>query len=243
MLSLRSTLTLCALTLLLAAWTCWAVAGAGTVPPFWLASATLAPHFIAGFAILLAAFVLPLMFKQGELSSDTSFVYLAKATHAAFWFSAVTMFMLLASSRVSPVSSSGIALASLLIFSLALIALALNHIRPRAANAILFFWIVALPICAYMTVEVFLTSPAGGSGLAESSAPQAADLRATIHWILNLSPSTATLGALTGTIADGTPFSMWISLLGILAFLVPLAGLIFSTKTQTHEGTQKSELR
>jgi hypothetical protein len=207
MLSLRSTLSLCAVTLLLAAWTCWTVASAGTVPAFWLGSASLAPHLIAGFCIVLAAIAAPLFFSQTELINDAPWIHLGKAAHVSLWLAAAAAFMMMTAARVSPINGSGIVGATIWIFSVAFTAIVLNRIAPRVANSILFVWIIALPIAVYMAVEVFLTSPAGGSGLADSNAPQATALRTAARWMLMLSPSTGTLGALTGTLPFDNEFS------------------------------------
>ena len=225
MLSLRSTLSLCAVTLLLAAWTWWTVASAASVPAFWLGSAPLAPHLIAGFSVVIAAFVSPLFFTQVELRSDGGWIFLGKGAYAALWLAVAAAFMMTAAARIAPVNASGIIGATLWIFGVAFIALTLTRLLPRAAPALLFLWIIALPIAAYMLVEVFLTSPAGGSGLAESAAPQAAALRTASHWMVNLSPSTGTLGALTGTLPFESEFSPLLAFAEIAMLAVFLAWL------------------
>ncbi|MEI6231753.1 MAG: hypothetical protein WCT04_01770 [Planctomycetota bacterium] len=208
---MRSAFVLCGLSLLLAAGTSWSVAGAGTVPAFWLANVAVAPQFISGIALMLGAFATPFIFTTDELGGDARWDFTAKSVQAALWLAAVTAFMLQTAARVSPVSIEGIALASVWVFFTAWVALGLSRVAPRAANALLVAWIFVLPISAYMVVEVFLTSPAGGAGLAESSAPQAAALRETVRWILNVSPSTGMMGALSGQLADGTEPSVAIA--------------------------------
>ncbi len=236
MLSMRSTLVLCALTLLLAAWACWAVATAGMLPAFWLANPALAPHLVAGFAIAVAAFAAPFIFTQEELSAGGVWLYMLKAAQAALWLAIAAAFMMLTVSRVSPINSGGIAHASLWIFFAGWCAIALNRIAPRAANAVLFLWLVALPVSAYMLAEVFLTSPAGGTGLAESTAQQAAALRMAIRCALNFSPGTGALGGLTGSLADGSEYSFSTAAITMFAIAVVSIAIILRKEKNRSAG-------
>lgn len=237
MLSMRSTLVLCALTLLLAAWACWTVATAGMLPAFWLANPALAPHLVAGFAIAVAAIAASLIFTQNELSDDGGWLYQFKAAQAALWIAIAAAFIMLTVSRVSPINSGGIAHASLWIFFTGWCAITLNRIAPRAATAVLFAWIVALPVSAYMLAEVFLTSPAGGTGLAESTAPQAAALRTAIHCALNFSPGTGAIGGLTGALADGTEYSFSSALMAMCAIAAVSIAIILRTEKKRSSAT------
>jgi len=219
MLSRRATIVLCVLTLLLAAVTCWGVAPAGSLPAFWVADAALAAHLISGFALALAVFAAPLIFSRDELRGESPRLHLAKSALAALWLGVASAFMLLAAARVSAVSNAGIAQAALWIAFTAWVSIQLSRIKPHAALGALFFWIFGLPISAYMLAELFLTGPNAGTSLADSSAPQANALRAALHWILNLSPGTAAIGALTGTLADGSAYSTWIALSAMAIFV------------------------
>src|SRR5258708_39714204 len=99
MFSRRATLVLCVFTLLLAAWTCWAVAPASAVRAFWAADSALAAHLIAGFALALAAFAAPLIFARAELRGESSRWHLAKSALAALWLGVAAAFMMLAAAR------------------------------------------------------------------------------------------------------------------------------------------------
>lgn len=222
MLSRRATFVLCAFTLLLGAWTCWAVAPAGTVPAFWAADAALAAHLIAGFGLALAAFGAPLIFAKEELRDDALRDGMAKSALAALWLGVAAGFMILAAARVSAVGDAGIAQASLWIAFTAWLSIELSRVMPRAALTVLFFWIVAVPISGYMLAEIFLSSPAGGAGLADSAAPQARALSAVLHWMMSLSPGTATVGALTGTLADGSAYSSTGAIVWMIVLAIPL---------------------
>jgi hypothetical protein len=223
-LSLRATIGLCFITLLMALFCCWALMPVGTLPGSGLIKLELLPNFLAGFALLLATFALPLTFSKAQLLNDPFKIVLTKATLAALWFGAASAYLMLAASRMSSVEAAGIIQAALWIACCALLAVLLERLTPKAGVALLFFWIVALPICAYMLAEVFLTGPAGGIGLAQSTAPEAAALRAVIRWMLQLSPGTATFGALTGRLADGGAYC---SIAGALTMSTCVAAMVF----------------
>jgi hypothetical protein len=222
MLSRRATFVLGALTLLLGAWTCWAVAPAGMVPAVLAGDAALSAHMVAGFALALAAIGAPLIFSKEELANDSRLLGMAKSALSALWLSVTAGFMMLAAARVSAVGDLGIAQAALWIFFVAWFSIELSRLMPRAAAGVLFFWIVALPVCAYMFAELFLSSPAGSAGLTDSAAPQARALSAVLYWMLSLSPGTATLGALTGKLADGSPYSFPVAIVWMAALALPI---------------------
>jgi hypothetical protein len=177
----------------LAAW--WVLASsaplpfAGTVPAAWL------PQVLCGVAVAAAVFSAPFLAENKQPLS------LARVFFSAFWQAAALGFFLLVSARLAPLEDLNLlsALAELALLAAALILLA--ALKPRLYPALAFLWLIGLPVLGYLLAEVYLWSAAGAAGEWQ---PQTAHGAYTcVHWLLNLSPGTAVLGSLTGSLADG----------------------------------------
>src|SRR5262249_28804543 len=155
------------------------------------------PHILCGLTIALAALATP--FLAGN-SSERPRLTLFQALFAALWQSGMFCFFLMVCGRLSPLQPGGIALASMWAAAFAFCALRLYEVASGAYAGLMFFWVIAVPMIAYFTADVF-ADKAGPNGWQpyEANSP----VYAFVHALLNFSPGTATAAALDGALPDG----------------------------------------
>jgi hypothetical protein len=223
LLSARTAVALAGVTLLQSAVACWAL----TEPLAWLPFSgllplSILPQTLCGVAMGLAAFMAPLMISQDETQSSWKQL-LARDAFKAAWHAIVLGFVLMVCSRLVPLEAENVLRPLLLVTMSGLTFALLARVLPQAYPGIIFTWLVALPIVAYFFAEIFLSTPAGDRGWAESTGWAADAARTTMHWLLSVSPGTAAVGALNGYLADGTAYSTFASVLlfgGVTLILV-----------------------
>ena len=236
------TVLLAASALLEAGAACWALgAGGSRLPLSGAVPVEVLPQFLGGLALALAVFFAPLFLgtlplregvgggpgapspcplQRGESGTPT---LLVPAVFAAVWQAAVLGFALLVVARLTPLAPGSILQACTWLALCALASILLAQLCPRAFAALMFAWVIALPVSGYLLAEVFLSGPGGAGGWNQAPGARAATLRAILHWLLCLSPGTALSGTLTGALADG---SVW-SWPGPFLLLCILNGLLY----------------
>jgi hypothetical protein len=172
------------------------------------------PAAICAISLVFALFWAPFLMK-GTISFGQM---ISSAIFASLWLAVVLAFFLMISARLTPVDGMGIFLACAWMFLFAMSAVLLAQCARRAYAGVIFFWVFALPVCAYLLAEIFLISPAGNMGWTQAESSKAYAMRACVHWMLNLSPGTAIAGMLNGVLADNSETSRAIPF-GVLTFL------------------------
>lgn len=185
----------------------WALAAPGSLPLAGMASVRVLPYLVCALASVLAVLSAPLLL--GEENAARPGLLLGRAAFAAIWQGGAMGFFLMIAARLTPLNSGGIARASLWLSAVAFTCLLLASVARRAYAGLSFFWLFALPVCAYWFAEIFLMSPAGSSGWQQASGPQAQAARACVRALLSMSPATGAAGALTGVLADGSDYGIW----------------------------------
>jgi len=217
-------LLLAATALLEAGVACWALGAGGVKLPLSGAiPVDILPQVLGGLALALAIFFAPFFFPAEVRKEDrevrsgqavlkahssllTSRFSLGHAAFAAVWQAACLSFGLLVLARLTPIPSLSILQAGVWLALCALASILLARLLPQAFAALMFIWVVALPVSGYFLAEAFLSGPGGASGWGQAASVQAGALRSLMHRILSLSPGTALCGSLTGFLADG---SVW----------------------------------
>jgi hypothetical protein len=228
----RMAFSLAAGTLFLGALSAWALAVPGSwLPLTGVISASALPLWVVETSLLVTIFIAPLIFEIEPDSRQTRWL-LGRALFAAVWQGITLSFFLMVASRVTPVESSRILLASTYLAFVALALFLLAAAMRKFFSALSFAWCVALPVGTYFLVELFLFSPGGSKGWAQSTGAAADALRTATHWILSLSPPTGLMGALNGILPGGSDFSATIPLIVLgtvsicLTFLISRASKI-----------------
>jgi hypothetical protein len=198
---------------------CWAIGAfrswapySGTVPLESL------PHILCGLAVVLAAFIAPLIVRPG---AEVPLKSWALDLFAALWQGTAFGYFMMVSARLVPIEPTGIFLSSLWIALFAYCCLSFARAFPSAYAGIAFIWVVALPVADYMLVEIFLSSPAGNKGWQPE---MAAPIYSLVHALLNISPGTAIAGVLDGYLPDGAPAAPAVPMLLLLAICVGSVG-------------------
>jgi hypothetical protein len=181
---------------------CWVLGTGLSLPLAGAMPIALLPQLLAGVALALALFTAPFLaassapspcpLPQGEGGTTA----VARAAFAALWQAGALGFLLLVATRLAPLTDRAIVLACAWLALCALAALLLAQVAPRCYAGIVFIWVIAVPVCLYLTIEVALSTPSGPSPA----------LRALADWLLGISPGTAFPGILTGRLPGGSPF-------------------------------------
>jgi hypothetical protein len=186
-----------------AALACWVLAGPKEgVPLSGLPPAQLLPRVLCGMAVVLAALAGPFFNSSGAESGRAA--RLPRALFAALCQALMAYFFLLVCARLEPLENGGLALAALWIGLTALIGALLPPLLPRAYPGVIFVWLAALPVLAYMIAEAVLSSAAGSSGWNALTGREAEAARNLVRNLLSFSPGTAAIAALDGQNADGS---------------------------------------
>ena len=197
----------------LAAW--WVLSSSAPLPLAGTVPAALLPQVLCGVALALAVFSAPF------IARNSGRFRFAGAFFAAAWQALMLGYFLLVSARLAPLENENILQATAALALLAAAVILLAALAPRGYAAAIFIWLVGLPVFGYMLAEVYLWST---GGTAEEWRPETARAAYTcVHWLLNLSPGTAMIGALEGRLAGGEPPATGVFLIFMGAVVAVLA--------------------
>jgi len=219
LLPLRSVLVLGALILCEALAACWLVLQPGSaVPLAGVVPVNLVPNFLCGMALALAIFAAPFFSTQ---QPEPRALALARGGTVALCQALALSYLLLVSSRLTPVEGERIFTAGAWISLCALCAILLAQALPRAFTGLMFVWMIALPVLAYILAELFVSR--GNVAWAQA---RGTPLYSAVHWILAVSPATATSAIIDQTMPDGSGPGMtpWILVSSVAAAAFAMCG-------------------
>jgi hypothetical protein len=204
---------------------CWITGALGTSLPFsGSIPLQMLPHVLCGVAVALSALIAPL-----AVTPDMKRLTLTQSVFAALFLGAMYQFFVLVCARLVPLDPGGIVLSALCLALFAFSCLMLSDLAPRAYAGIVFLWVIAIPVMAYMTADIFLSGPGSSKGWqpGEGTSPLIYTL---VHGALNSSPATAMAAALDGALPDGSYPSSGISIAVFGVISVLLATLRFRVR-------------
>jgi hypothetical protein len=219
LLSRRGAIVLCLVALVQAAVACFILIGQQPgVPLSGMIPAVILPQVLCGLAVILAVVAGPF------LCETRAAALLPRAMFAAMCQTLIAYFYLLVCTRLEPLETDGLILATLWIALMALIGILLPALLPRAYPGIVFCWLGMLPVMAYMIAEAVLSSPSGGNGWHALMIPEAGSVHGLVRGILAYSPGTAAIASLSGVLADGSEYSATMPLVvtSVLAIVLSL---------------------
>lgn len=221
-----------------------------------LLSPEVVPAALGGAAILWALLSAPL-WTPGAIpparGKGVRRPLLVHALAAALWQTAIYVFFLTWAARLTPSPFGAAAQSAVVAAVTAFVAVIIAERRPRFYPAAALLWAAIIPLCCYLTAEVFLYGPAGGGktwsaatsvekppavmfeppaatekASEKKAAARAAMLGRVVEYALTLSPGTAAVGALRGGVPGGAAWTAG-SLLLFLCFAAVLCGPAFFT--------------
>jgi len=155
---------------------------------------------------------------------------LARAIFFATWQAAVLGFFLLVASRLEPVDSLAIVRVMAVLACTVAFGILMASRWPSAYAGLVFLWAVALPLSCYLLTEIFLDLPAGAMGW-NASRPEGAGFYRLVAASLKVSPGTAAMGTLEGSLLGLKDFG-W-SATGYFVMGASIAGaLVYGYKTR-----------
>ena len=233
----RLALILAAIALCQGLTACWVTGALGSwLPLSGVIPLPSLPHILCGMAVALAALSAPFLIgsrttavrsepESGDGGIPRPELSLVQLAFAALWQGGMFCYFLMVSGRLVPLVPGSIALASVWVAVAAFCCLMLAQLAPRAYAGIVFFWIVAAPMTGYITADVFVFGPGGGTGWQPIENNRA--IYTFVHALLNISPATATAAALDGALPDGAIAAPVYGLAGVLIVSAALAVLIW----------------
>jgi len=171
----------------------------GCVWPGWdLFAAEALPASLAAAALSLSLLLAPAWNSDPRAHDDVLLLQNGRYVFLSLWQAAAFAFFLLVSARVTTLSGDAILRASLILGGAAWLALTVSRRWPRAYLGLVLFWVVAIPMAAFVVAEVFISTPNGSMGWSRAKGPGVETFRNTVEWLLRFSPGTAIIGALQG---------------------------------------------
>lgn len=167
----------------------------------WMDAQTL-PLAFTVVAVLGAAFFAPFMVSDDTGTNASRRIGLS--IFSAAWQGLLLFFFLQLAARLSPLAANGSLLAGLWMFQIALLFQSVAKVAPRFYPALAFLWIAALPVFAYFLVELVLVG-SGNVGWKDLKGASTESAALTVRVLLQGTPLSAVLGALTGNLLDGSP--------------------------------------
>lgn len=128
-----------------------------------------------------------------------------RALFVAAYQAIVLVFFLRLAGRLAPQSTSAAWEAGAWMFQIALTTCAFARLWPWAFAGIAFGWIAVLPVVAYTIAELTLVGSGGVSWQDSMRNEHIQGAVLLVRGLLQVSPATALMGALHGTLPDGSP--------------------------------------
>lgn len=163
------------------------------------------PASLSAATLSLALLLAPAWSEDLRARGESSLQQTGRFAFLSLWQAAALGFFLLISARVVPLDSGAIVRAALILGATAWLALAVSRRWPRAYLGLALFWVVALPMSAFIVVEVFISTPNGSLGWSRAKGPGVETFRSTVEWLLRFSPGTAIVGTLQGHLPGDAP--------------------------------------
>lgn len=180
-------------------------------------------YAIAG--VLGTAFLAPWM--SGEAPRPV-----LRALFTALYQAVVLIFFLRLAGRLSPQPASAAWEAGAWMFQIALALFAVARLWPGAFAGVVFAWLVALPVFAYMLAELTLVGSGGVSWQEQMRGEHTQGAVLLVRGLLQVSPATAVMGALNGNLPDGSVGLFGWPMVGLGIFN---AGLLWGMKRAEYE--------
>jgi len=197
----------------------------------WLGAMSL-PVAYAVAAVLGTAVLAPWLSADGARP-------VVRAVFVAAYQAIVLIFFLRLAGRLAPQPAAAAWEAGAFMFQTALTLFAVARLWPAVFTGVAFGWIVGLPVFAYMIAELTLVGAGGVSWQDQMRNEHSQGAVLLVRGLLQVSPATALMGALHGTLPDGSA--------GLFGWVMAgwggvNGGLMWGMKSKV-EGQTSSEVR